>query len=299
MQPASPSVAPPSSRRGPARRPLRNRTEKPFRRNWLDLAPHFSEDRDCLAAFLALETAEVLAGQKPANLIRINNRMKPCGRNLYQLWQTFGPSLLKGTNLKVICMRNAKDGKLLLFYTPRLLKRSLHARKTAAFLQSLGYPGPSNLQKPLDELRRRFQHDTFSMPHEIGLFLGYPLKDVAGFMHRDKQPCTGRRLWCFYGDPTPSLKLYERFTLCRNRMAEHLQYSSNPLKLLQVSRSVPLRGSQPEDDKRKETRHVHTHRRGRPYRGFCSASRRNGVHPDHPLVGPQSKDSQEDHTLSC
>ena len=241
MQPASPGVALSSTPQGAAPLLFRNHAEKPDRRqsrcNWLDLSPRFSEDRDCLAAFLALETAEVLAGEKPANLLRLNNRRKPCGRNLHQLWHTFGDSLLRGTNLKGMCLHSSKGGKLLLFYAPYLLKRHLQEPAVSDFLYRLGYPDTSNLKNTLHELHQRFQNDTFSLPHEIGLFLGYPLKDVTGFMRRDKQPCTGRRLWCFYGDPAPSLALYERFTACRNRMAKRLQSSCNPLMLLQSSRT--------------------------------------------------------------
>ena len=35
-----------------------------------------------------LECSEVLAGVKPANLVSLVNRLRPCGRNLYQLRQS-------------------------------------------------------------------------------------------------------------------------------------------------------------------------------------------------------------------
>jgi hypothetical protein len=47
----------------------------------------FASPPDCLTAHLMFESSEVLAGVKPANLISIVNRYRPCGRNLYQLWQ--------------------------------------------------------------------------------------------------------------------------------------------------------------------------------------------------------------------
>jgi hypothetical protein len=205
---------------------------KKSRGSWLDLAPYFPENRSCLAAFLALETAEVLAGMKPANLIRINNRRKPCGRNLYHLWHAFGASLLRNSALKVLTLQNTKDAELLLFYAPNLLKRQLRKQGVPNFLKTQGYPCSTNLQKTLQELQRRFLLNA-DLPHEIGIFLGYPLKDVAGFINRENQPSTGGKLWRFYGDPAPSLALCNRFAACRNRMAERLQSSGNPLMLLQ------------------------------------------------------------------
>ena len=73
------------------------------RRSWLELTWSFPRERDCLAGFLALESAEVLAGCKPANLIRLANRNQLCGRNLYRLWLRFGPELLAGSPLRVCC----------------------------------------------------------------------------------------------------------------------------------------------------------------------------------------------------
>jgi len=44
---------------------------------WQDVAGRFDDPRECLASFLALETAEVIAGEKPANLLGIANRRCP------------------------------------------------------------------------------------------------------------------------------------------------------------------------------------------------------------------------------
>jgi hypothetical protein len=44
---------------------------------WGDIAGRFSNDRECLASFLALETAEILDGVKPGNLINVTNRRQP------------------------------------------------------------------------------------------------------------------------------------------------------------------------------------------------------------------------------
>ena len=43
---------------------------RPQAPTWHQLAPRFAGERECMAAFLALETAEVLEGVKPANLDR-------------------------------------------------------------------------------------------------------------------------------------------------------------------------------------------------------------------------------------
>lgn len=209
-------------------------THRKSRARWLDFSWKFPDERDCLASFLALEAAEVLAGVKPANLVQLRNRRQPCGRNLYQLWKLHSNTLLAGSALKALSLRQKETGDLMLFYSPELLQSHLQHPKTAKFLKQLGYLTPENLQQTLAELQKRFQTEV-EMPHEIGLFLGYPLKDVAGFMGCSDKPCTGCRQWRIYGDPAPSLALSDRYAACRRGMASQLSDAGNPIALLQTA----------------------------------------------------------------
>lgn len=203
------------------------------RTSWQDLTWKFPDERDCLASFLALEAAEVLAGVKPANLVQLRNRRQPCGRNLHQLWQLHSNTLLANSPLKGLSLRQKESGDLMLFYIPELLQAHLKHPATAKFLRQRGYPTPENLQKTLAELQERFRSE-IDMPHEIGLFLGYPLKDVAGFMGCSNKPCTACRQWRIYGDPAPSLALSDRFAACRRGMANRLIAADNPAALLRI-----------------------------------------------------------------
>lgn len=203
------------------------------RTSWLDLTWKFPDERDCLASFLALEAAEVLAGVKPANLVQLRNRRQPCGRNLHQLWQLHSGALLADCPLQALALRQKESGDLMLFYAPDLLRSHLQRPETAAFLRRLGYLTPDNLQGTLAELQNRFHTET-DMPHEIGIFLGYPLKDVAGFMGCSDRPCTTCRQWRIYGDPAPSLALSDRYSACRRGMASRLKEAGNPVVLLKT-----------------------------------------------------------------
>ena len=78
---------------------------------WQDISARFSDPRDCLVSFLALEAAEILAGVKPANLISIANRERSCGRNLYLLWKQWGKSVIEESGLE--CCELADRGESL------------------------------------------------------------------------------------------------------------------------------------------------------------------------------------------
>ena len=65
----------------------------------------------------------------------------------------------------------------------------------------------------LERLRSRLaQREDF--PHEIGLFLGYPLGDVIGFIENagKNSKCAG--CWKVYCNECETMKLFEKFKKC-------------------------------------------------------------------------------------
>lgn len=197
--------------------------------SWRHLAPRFPSERDCLAAFVALEAAEVVAGAKPANLVRLPNRREPCGRNLCELWRWHGMEVLRQSRLEVAVLRETEEFLLLLFHRPDVMERRLSGRSAAAFLRRAGYPEPQRWPSALEHLRERFR-DGF--PHEVGLFLGYPLKDVAAFLGWKALPVAGQRLWKIFGHPRRSLLLADHYRNLRRQMADRLIATREPLSLL-------------------------------------------------------------------
>lgn len=217
----------------PKPNPLQAILKKARRRSWLELAWKFPEDRKCLASFLALETAEVLAGAKPANLVRVGNREQLCGHNLYLLWKRYGDQLLEGSDLSVTTMREKREGILLLFYRPDLLEKYLNGRSSTAFLKKAGYGNSLSLEGALQTLKERFAQE--NIPHEVGVFLGYPLRDVAAFIGWSEKPYSCQNGWKIFGDPRRSLALAEKFDSCRRRMADLLMAANDPASLIAIA----------------------------------------------------------------
>ena len=54
----------------------------------------------------------------------------------------------------------------------------------------------------------------FCFPHEIGLFLGYPIEDVRGFMEQNGQNYKCRGIWKVYGDENETQKLFRKLEKC-------------------------------------------------------------------------------------
>jgi hypothetical protein len=187
----------------------------------------FSNPLDCLTAHLMLECAEVLGEVKPANLIPIVNRARPCGRNLYQLWQNHHEELAaRVADVTFIVLQAKPQAFLLLCYNRKQLERHLAHAGIRALLHKTGYEAGASCASQVAELCRRIgANDSF--PHEIGLFIGYPAKDVAAFMGLVKLPFTCQGPWKIYGNPVQSLGLAEQYRCCRQRMAAILATGNN------------------------------------------------------------------------
>lgn len=197
---------------------------------WVDLVNIYPSPRECLAAFVVSSAAEVIAGVKPANLIRIIRRTLPCGRCMHQLWQEYGADILRDSALQVLTLRSDADGLSLLFYCPELLGKRLSSRTMQSFLAGCGYPQPLNLATALAHLQKVCQVE--DSPDEIGMFLGYPMKDVRGFISGKSRPWPGRCLWRVYGPPRRSLRLYRRFYTERQVINRRMMAGNDPAALL-------------------------------------------------------------------
>ena len=200
------------------------------RPGWQDFSRRYPQDRDCLASFLALELAEVLQGEKPANLVPLANKRRSCGRNLYLLWKEHGQALIEESGLKVRLLADRGSSLLLLLYCPLALDALLQRKSVQVILGKSGYLQPAEPEQVLAELESRMTGEGF--PHEIGVFLGYPLKDVVGFLGWARLSFTCQGPWKIFGNPAESLRLVETHRECRCRLSKQLASGCSPQECL-------------------------------------------------------------------
>lgn len=125
-------------------------------------------------------------------------------------------------------LRRTESRALIYVYRSTSLARTLTDPEVQEFLESYGYESCScceecdsrdcSIASCIEHLRTRLACSDLDgemrFPHEIGVFLGYPLQDVKGFIDNDgkNSKCTG--LWKVYGDKEASLKLFEKYRKC-------------------------------------------------------------------------------------
>ena len=207
-------------------------TERPHAATHNQISSRFTDPLDCLAAHLMLESSEVLAGVKPANLISLTNNNRPCGRNLFHLWQSHHVQLSRRLDLLCFKVLQTRDNAfLLLCYNAEHLTKHLSHAGIRALLSKSGYDTTASSEALLTELCCRFKNNT-TFPHEIGLFIGYPAKDVAAFMGLINIPFTCQGPWKIYGDPRNSLRLADTYRQTRKDMSCKLSHCISPFECL-------------------------------------------------------------------
>ncbi|MCD2491566.1 DUF3793 family protein [Lacrimispora sp. NSJ-141] len=117
----------------------------------------------------------------------------------------------KGLFLSVL--RRRRDRALIYVYRRSHLQKDLRKPGVEEFLAEYGYCG-TNAEYALRRLKERLRENN-AFPHEIGVFLGYPLDDVKGFIQNSgkNSKCSG--CWQVYGDEYEAKRLFERMEKCR------------------------------------------------------------------------------------
>ena len=170
-----------------------------------------------LDQILAYHCAPALAGRKPANLVALSREEFPdLGERLEDYRRLFAS---RGVAFRVLwgCGRKA----LLLVYRPAALERALGAPLSAALLERDGYAPGEPLEAMLDRLGRRLGEEG-EFPHEIGLFLGYPPEDVAGFQRHRGRNCKLCGHWKVYSDVDRARALFRQYDRCREELCARL-----------------------------------------------------------------------------
>ena len=152
------------------------------------------------------QCAPTLTGVKTGSLVKFD-------RNVRTEASAFLSGL--GNGLETRLLRDSDSCQVLL-YSRCLLERVLGCCEVRRFLMGLGYPEDYTVDSALDVLADRMREDV--VPHEIGIFLGYPLCDVIGFMDNcgRNYKCLG--CWKVYGDPEKARGMFSDIRKARSEV---------------------------------------------------------------------------------
>ena len=180
------------------------------------------------------QCAPVLAGLKPAGLFRYETRNRADLARRVAGWNAqLNP---KGLQVRVLRGCIATRQYLVYVYRAAKLQTVLADAAVRGFLAREGYRLPedaADCNALLDQLSLRLccAAEAADFPHEIGVFLGYPLEDVIGFCRHKGEGCKLCGYWKVYGDVESARKSFALFDRCRELLFSHL-LSGAPLQEL-------------------------------------------------------------------
>ncbi|WP_026652384.1 DUF3793 family protein [Butyrivibrio proteoclasticus] len=149
-----------------------------------------------------------LAGLKTGNLFTVDcdDRQK-----FNSEVRGFNARLLS-KGIRMIPVKYWKGHVLIYLYRPDLLKRDFSNQEVCKILKEKGY-SYHNADRCVAELADHLKQDA-SFPHEIGLFLGYPVADVLGFMKSPEKGVKYTGFWKVYSDEASALKTFDQYKKC-------------------------------------------------------------------------------------
>ena len=156
-----------------------------------------------LLKFLLVKTAVVRQGIKPAELLRVRHCYSSVNEEGLRVC-LYRSDIYEILGLEYVELKVEDKSSLVLFYNPPALEATLQAPRNRRWLARLGYPQDGTMHQMLATLCRRANGK--ELPHEVGIFIGYPLKDVAGFMQRIPATPVHHGAWRVYGVADESLR---------------------------------------------------------------------------------------------
>lgn len=137
-------------------------------------------------------------------------------------YSRFVCSFLYKTGIRFCCLCRNTKREVLFLYREDQLKKYLAQEENAVFLKSYGYETDS-LRAALRLLGDRlslYYNQSQEFPHETGIFLGYPLEDVKGFIEHGGEGCRLIGYWKVYSNVERAREMFRRFDEAKDTAVE-------------------------------------------------------------------------------
>ncbi len=142
-------------------------------------------------------------------------------------WQ----EILREKGIRLFLLRVCACKALVYVCRPEALRRDLCRGEVRRFLSAYGYDCVEP-HSAVERLKQRLAAQAdLGFPHEIGLFLGYPLADVIGFIKNEGKNFKCAGCWKVYENEWETRRLFAKFEKCRNVYRRLFQEGRSVLQL--------------------------------------------------------------------
>ena len=189
-----------------------------------------NRDNNSFETQFALQCSPFITGLKIANLFSIS---------IVQHSKLEYILTVSGYSFKQLyCTKN----KIIYFlYHAKKLKEYFKMDIVRKILYQLGYP--YNTHKDINKMFAIFKEKYVGymegkckFPHEMGIFLGYPVEDVIGYLKNNGKNSICVGYWKVYKDKEEKQKLFKEFECAKNNVIRYLAQGINMLEVMQYYR---------------------------------------------------------------
>ena len=168
---------------------------------------------------IANQCAPVLAGVKPSNMLVLENKHI---RDVVRV--------LEGTGLSWRCLYAGEEKNIWLLYRKEAMEETVLGKEQMLFLRQLGYE-EDTLERMLIKFSQRFRQyrkdKNLPFPHEMGVFLGYPMADVKGFIKYEGKNYLYCGYWKVYENVEERKELFRTYEEIRKVFVEEARKGKN------------------------------------------------------------------------
>lgn len=172
---------------------------------------------------LALQCAPLIAGLKISNLLITQNS------NVWKVKQVLG-----NTAISCSVLLSTEKKTTLLLYREEELKASLRQPEVRTFLEGMGY-GDKDFPEMISAFRLRYRSYIWGereFPHEMGVFLGYPIEDVEGFIRHSGKNYLYAGYWKVYADMPAKIQLFHKFEYAKETLIRLLSKGISMVEII-------------------------------------------------------------------
>ena len=162
-----------------------------------------------LEKYLIVHGAPTLASLKTASLFSLRYSSK---RELEEQLESWNRRL-EEKGIFLLELRRTEQKALVYVCRKSHLCADLKKPGVARFLSGCGYAS-ADAAYALRRLKKRLGEEK-GFPHEIGIFLGYPLGDVIGFIRNGGKNCKCAGCWKVYCNECEAVKTFAKYRKCR------------------------------------------------------------------------------------
>ena len=138
----------------------------------------------------------------------------------------------KGLKIRILC--ECRNRRLLFMYNEKMLAKHLENENVKAVFKRFGYCEKMSIDEYLDRLAMRIMQ-AGDFPHEVGLFLGYPVDDVLGFIENKGENYKLCGYWKVYSDEKYAKRTFDNYNKCRKYLCEKLNEGEDIYSALKIS----------------------------------------------------------------